>query len=52
MRGIVLISFISSPQQKRAIGCPGSYLCCSAAVMLWSKTKVMHTFNYGFFRNA
>ena len=49
---MVLISFISSPQQKRAIGCPGSYLCCSAAVMPWSKTKVIHTFNYGFFRNA
>jgi hypothetical protein len=30
---MVLISFIGSPQQKRAIGCPGSYLGCSAAVM-------------------
>ena len=47
---MALISFIGSPQQKRAIGCPGSY--CSAAVMPWSKTKVIHSFNYGFLRNA
>jgi hypothetical protein len=37
---MVLISLIGSPQQKRSIGCPGSYLGCSVAAMLKSKTKV------------
>jgi len=40
MRGMVLISLIGSPQQKRSIGCPGSYLGCSVSAMLESKTKV------------
>ena len=31
---MALMSFMDSPQQKRVIECPGSYLCCSAAAMV------------------
>jgi hypothetical protein len=33
MRGMTVISFIGSPQQKRVIERPGSYLGSSAAAM-------------------
>ena len=39
---MVFTSFISSPQQKRAIGWPGSYLGSSPAVMVQGKTEVAH----------